>query len=922
MLLYRSDLAKNVELALTDVFVQLLEESATIPQAVVHVLMSALAEDANSTAATMATHVCRSVQDRLQKHVARYFAAAMHAYDYDDTDPDAMDALEQLHAQIVRVAEAVPSLLTSVVPQLEAELGVDDDRVRHLATRVLGALFAMASDSNDSFLHLYPSAWKAWLGRTVDKRASIRQDWIQCAIRVLCAHESAAPALTSPLAARAVDPDEHIRAALADALGSLDYESLKHKVPMRILQELAQRGKDRRASVRHSALTALGRAFDLACTDADNDTAAAKFGWIPGAVLSCVLAGACEVARSVVHTWETYILPFVDLPSYIQRLLRIWAGLGEQERTLFLHMTNLRLTRPSPMDAWLACCRGESLEQLDACVRAVAATLGDAEAPGVLASFAASPDEQVMDAMQVCFDPATPLDESVARRHQARERLQDVLMGSADTLYACLWAGSFPLLNQSCVMPLVDAEASELVAYVASEAPYLCVPHVAALSERAAAGNALARKLVAALASYGAPIPPSSALLDRLRIQAPIEPEAAQALACLAPDMVPDMAETMRGRIVSGTASECAAAVAGLARLCAHAPREMETCTDAMVEDVLQHVLLAPWPPSADPFDHEWADERDVQASPALAARIAALSLLVQVCLAQDAGVGAGAGAGPAPILKLLWIVLGAGEAQADQSIPPAARARMRSAAAEALLDLAAHASLAAHILPRMGRFVYVLQDECFQVRSHFLSGLLSRLARDALPLDFHALLFLVAFDPEPEQQSHVTSYVRRVRLLPEALREQRLDSVLVRFLYLLSHHPDLHVDQPEQLASFARYLDFYVQCVATQANVSTLAHYATSLRSRIDVAAPGGSEAAQHALHVMAELAELVLQRKADQEGWTIQSVSIPAPCPTDILREGPPPTHRLIKPAVAERILAGGSKPRGREKKSRTVV
>ena len=916
---HRSDLAKNVELAMTDMFVQLLEESATIPQSVVHVLISALAtDDPASTAATMATNVCRPVQDRLQKHVARYFATALHESQYDDADDtDAMEALEQLHAQIVRVAEAVPSLLTSVVPQLEAELGVDDDHVRHLATRVLGTLFALASGvESDSFIHLYPSAWKAWLGRTVDKRVAIRTDWIQSAVRVLCAHESVAPALSPSLAARAVDPDEHVRTALADAIGSLDYESLKHKVPTRVLHELAQRGKDRRATVRQSALVALGRAFDLGCTDADDAAANTKFGWIPGAVLTCVLAGACEVARSVTYTWETYIMPFADMPSYTQRLLRVWNGLQEQERTIFLHMTNLRLARPSAMDVWLECCRGEGLERLDPCVRAVAAILGDAEAPGVLASFAASPDETVLDAMQVCFDPATPLAESVARRHEARARMKEVLVDAADTLYACLWDGSFPLLNQSCVLPLLDAHATELVAYVARQAPYLCVPHASALTERVVEGDALALKLFAALLGHDkAAVQATPVLLEVLHSQAASHAEAAQALACLAPDAVPDMAKEMRGRVTSGSASERATAVAGLAHVWEYAPIEMAPLMDGMVEDVLHHVLLAPWPSAVGQFDDiEWLDEHDPSAPPDLMARVAALRMLVYVCAAQDDVAGAAA-----PILKLLWVVLGAGEAQSDQQTPAAVRARLRSGAAEALLDLAAQDALATRILPRMGRFVYVLQDECFQVRSRLLGDLLSRLACDKLPVDFPALIFLVAFDPEPEQLSHVASYVRRVRLLPEALRQQRLEDVWVRFLFLLSHHPDFQSDQPEQLASFARYMDFYLRCVATQDNVSVLAHYAADVRSYLDVTSPEQSFEADHALHVVAELAELVIQRKAHSEGWTIRPLSSPTPCPSDILRKGPSPSHRFVDPAIAERILAGDAKPRGREKKSR---
>ena len=100
-------LAKNVELAVIDVLVQLIDECVTIPQPVVELLMSAYSQDPHSPTYMASTSICQATQDRLQKHVARYFSESfletLESNDDDDED-DKVIALEQFHQQIVNVA--------------------------------------------------------------------------------------------------------------------------------------------------------------------------------------------------------------------------------------------------------------------------------------------------------------------------------------------------------------------------------------------------------------------------------------------------------------------------------------------------------------------------------------------------------------------------------------------------------------------------------------------------------------------------------------------------------------------------------------------------------------------------------------------------------------------------------------------------
>lgn len=909
--LAESPLATNVELAITDVLTQLVEECVSLPPRAVDALMDAFASPPASARARIAADVCRATQDRLQKHAAHYFSAALAAA-ADEEEDERSAALAALHAQLVRVAEAVPSLLTSVVPQLEVELAAQDAGVRHFATRVLGALFA---DGAAHLAELHPSTWRAWLGRAVDRVAALRADWVDGALRVLSSYAALGDALAPGLCACVGDPDERVRAAVGRAVGALSLEALRH-VPEALLRELAQRGKDRRAGVRDSALGALGRAFDLAYADValGDAPSVARYGWIPGAVLRCHLAGTPGVVRSVVAALEAHVFPMADAAAFATRLAVIARLLDDDALAVLLHVSNLRLARPSVYDVYLACCRDAGDERLAPCVRALAAALHDPAAVAPLSAFAAQPDDEVLRAMATCFDAATPLAESAAARAAGAARARTVAPEAADALAACLWNGGFPIVNQACVLALVDTGVARVLVPAAELAPVLLVPHAAALLARAAE-SALALRLAAAAAAYdAAALRIEAAARDMLVVRATSGTRAArdatQVLACGARGALGDVLRALQAQVETGAPAACAAALEALAAAQHHAPDAFRAA-DTLVDHVLHHVLLAPWRAG----DVSWSavgvaeSEAEDDATTALRMRTAALAVVTHWCLAQsDAALAP-------PVLKLLWVVLAAGEPQGAQHTPAAARAALRLCAAQRLLELAGCAAYAPLIAARMPRLAYALQDEAFAVRSALLHTLLVRLASDKLPPSFHALLFLVAFDPEDEMRAHVAAYVRRTQALPAAVRDACLVDVFPRFLYLLAHHPDLVPDVPQELAAFARYVDFFLACVATPDNVGALAGAAHALRTAVDVTADARD--ASHRLHVVGELAQVVSQRHADAHGWRIGTTE-PPPLPADLVRAAPGDAPRVLSDRVVE-LLQDTRARRVRDKRAR---
>jgi sister-chromatid-cohesion protein PDS5 len=85
-----------------------------------------------------------------------------------------------------------PDLLLRVIPLLEENLkAVDEVPLRQMSTRTLGAMFGarQMTSGATSLARAYPSTWRAWCGRRVDKALPVRLAWVESARDILVNHQ-------------------------------------------------------------------------------------------------------------------------------------------------------------------------------------------------------------------------------------------------------------------------------------------------------------------------------------------------------------------------------------------------------------------------------------------------------------------------------------------------------------------------------------------------------------------------------------------------------------------------------------------------------------------------------------------------------------------------------------------------------------
>lgn len=176
--------AKDVEVQLTDMLGQLIDESGSVSASVIDTIISQFLRAAppggnrnreqNGNQSTllvkteppayvMAKTICNDCSDKMARYVSQYFSdvilnasgfatranGARQGDDEDDeeeanagpSDAD-LKSLRQAHLLIRELWRAAPSVLQNVVPQIEAELSADNIHLRQIATETFGDMIS------------------------------------------------------------------------------------------------------------------------------------------------------------------------------------------------------------------------------------------------------------------------------------------------------------------------------------------------------------------------------------------------------------------------------------------------------------------------------------------------------------------------------------------------------------------------------------------------------------------------------------------------------------------------------------------------------------------------------------------------------------------------------------------------------------
>lgn len=382
--------AKDVEFHMTEVMVILIDESASLPPPVLDVVMAQFLRAAprgghreksdssgNQTtllpkeepeAYVMAKTVCNSCPDRMARYVGQYFSDVImdvsgkggHANGHKDDDqsddetapsgPSDADfkELRKAHQLMRELWRAAPTVLSNVIPQVDAELSADNIPLRLLATETLGDMIAgigaagpppspvldpaaypplkLSDEVPDhpaasilttpisplSFAQTHPQAFQNFVGRRNDKSPLIRAAWTGAVGYIVStsaggiglSREDESTFITG-LRDKLNDTDEKVRLAAVTAIETFSFRDIVLKLATlggvtkegSVLFTLADRCRDKKSSVRVEAMALLGKLWGVASSEiaAGQEAVISALSGIPSRIFKTFYANDLEL---------------------------------------------------------------------------------------------------------------------------------------------------------------------------------------------------------------------------------------------------------------------------------------------------------------------------------------------------------------------------------------------------------------------------------------------------------------------------------------------------------------------------------------------------------------------------------------------------------------------------------------------------
>ncbi|KAM6492441.1 Armadillo-type fold [Amanita muscaria] len=937
--LVRRDLSnKKVEMFVADILVALIDECQTLPPDVLEVLMSQFMDKntrIEQPAYRLAVQVCNATADRMQRHVSQYFSDIIYsnaqgAEDYTE--------VRTAHDLIKRLYESCPGLLHSVIPQLEEELRAEDNTPRSIAVRVLGEMFSGKGGAD--LVKKYPTTWSIWLSKRNDKASSIRVLFVEATRGLISNLPEFRDTIEEALRAKLLDPDERVRAAACKLFSQLDYETALHHVSDSQLRAVADRGKDKKSSVRAEALNSLAKLYNLAYPEIENNepSAVKQFAWIPDEVLQMVMKNN-EVRVVVEQVLAEFILPLpsntkganVDEVVWIDRLLHTMKYLTQTSINALLGLSGLKNMRPTVYEHFIEACithNGGIIDEDEETVtrrfhsltQFIANNLPDPhKATEDLQAFAKLNEPRLYKLMKTCMDPQTDVKTLVKTTHEFEKRLAQSMPTIVSTMTALLRRASYWVINQSAIPVLLKRmqrnrhsqiladHAQTLLTYISKHSPSLYKSHVSELckgllEEKNHGILEVCLHALAALAQWDeSSVPHDARTIERVtRYALHSNPRHAKfaarflAFASTREKSCAELVEKIGDELDEEHPDVIVARIAALAQLARFAPEAFERRSDVIMSFLLKKVLMVPIVANQEEMetDEEWFEDYEVPEE--LRAKLLAL----KVCRNRSLAFGSSEKALEiaTPVLKMLSSVLeNNGSLSPDATENPRSLSRMRLQAAVSLLHMSAIEVYADALTPKFLRLAVVVQDSCFNVRMSFLNKLIRLLQLRKIPARYNVILFLTIHDPEPDVKTTASSYVQAaLKKLPTGVKIEHLEMTFIRLLHLLAHHPDFNT-VPDDLMDIAKYIQFYLDLVASTETISLLYHIAMKGKTLRDAESHSHSEN----FYIICEIAQELIKARAHQNSWSVQSYPGKVTMPADILRALPNPetTNKVVK-------------------------
>lgn len=314
-----------------DMMCPLIIEADSVSQELLDVIFAQVIEprkSQNKNAYNLAKDILKKTSSTLEPYIQAFFSNTLILNKKSKTNISG-----HLYDLIYELNTICPTMMASVLPQLEFKLKGSDEKARLDSTKLLARMF---SDKNSELALENKSLWKCFLGRFNDISVQVRVRCVQYSMHFLLNHPELRDDITEQLRLRQHDPEEVVRYEVVMAIISAakkDFNSVSDE----LLTFVKERTLDKKFKIRKEALLGLATLYKQHMSSPDLPQSTRDcIAWIKNKVLHVYYQTALEDRLLVERILHTCLVPYQSpLEERVKKLYQLFVMVDDYAAKAF-----------------------------------------------------------------------------------------------------------------------------------------------------------------------------------------------------------------------------------------------------------------------------------------------------------------------------------------------------------------------------------------------------------------------------------------------------------------------------------------------------------------------------------------------------------------------------------------------------------
>ncbi|XP_026466131.1 sister chromatid cohesion protein PDS5 homolog B isoform X1 [Ctenocephalides felis] len=344
--------SSKVKSFMLDVLCPLIKESDVVSNELLDIILINIV-DPYKTQRKNAYLLAKELVVQTSKNLEPYIHAFFNQQLILDKEERELNICSKVYELIYELNHICPTVLITVLPQLECKLKSAQETERLRAVALLATMF---SEKDSTLASQHPALWRAFLGRFNDIAIAIRIKCVQYSMHFLLNHPDLRKDITETLKLRQHDADETVRYEVVMAIVTTarkDFEVVSDSEDL--LEFVKERTLDKKFKIRKEAMTGLAMIYKKHLNDADVPQATKKaVTWIKDKILHGYYMTGMEDRLLVERLLNTCLVPYqLSAEERMKKLYHLLGTIDDHASKAFVELQKHQLAVRRAVTEWI-----------------------------------------------------------------------------------------------------------------------------------------------------------------------------------------------------------------------------------------------------------------------------------------------------------------------------------------------------------------------------------------------------------------------------------------------------------------------------------------------------------------------------------------------------------------------------------------